>query len=168
MKKLLLCLLISVSSFLYGQDYPIMDVDSMGTPIVIITLPQAQKADFLLEEGVVCDLYKEKIKLQDEESVIFTNSDSVCSSIIEKKDSIIIVKDNIIEAKDSIINLKDDKIDNLKEQNANKDLINSKSEEELANKDLIIEEKDKVIKKWKFRTIGTAIIFVITTVLLVK
>ena len=168
MKNLLVCLLVSVSSFLYGQDYPSMAIDSMGTPIVILTEPQAQKLDSLTDLLSVCGLYEDKIELQNQESIIFVNSDSICSSIIEKKDSIISVKDNIIEAKDSIISKKSEQIENLEKQNKNKDEINAKSEEALDNKDLIIEEKDKTIKKWKFRTIGSWIVMAVVTILLVK
>ena len=168
MKKLLVCILISMSTLLYGQDYPSMAVDSVGVKIVILTETQAQKLDSLTDMTSVCDLYKTKIELQNQESIILVNSDSLCSSIISNKDSIITIKDNIITDKDSIITIKDDKIDNLKKQKDNLIVKNDKSETTSKNKDLIIEEKDKTIKKWKFRTIGSWIIMAVVTVLLVK
>lgn len=169
MKKLLLYVLITMSSLLYGQvEYPILGIDSFGTPIVIFTEPQAQKIDFMLSELSVCDLYKQKIELQNRESIIFNNSDSLCSDIINQKDSIIQDKNKIILEKDSLFKIENSKVSNLKKQIVNKDILNKKSDEQLANNGLIIDKLKRDVTKWKLATAGGWLAAVLVTVLLVR
>lgn len=155
MRLKLLYLFIFICNLAMSQDYPVLDTDTNGTSIVIFTETQAQKLDSMLSELSVCDKYKEIIELQNKESIIFTNSDSICKIIFNEKDSIIIKKDNIISSKDSIISVSEDKIENLNKQIDNYEKIVELSDKELQNKDKEIEIKDDQISKWKTRSIGS-------------
>ena len=154
-KLLLLSILFFICKFVMSQNYPILDVDSNGTSIVILTEPQAQKLDSMLSELSVCDKYKEIIELQNKESIIFTNSDSICKRMLDEKDSIIITKDSIISTKDSIIETNVNKVENLNKQIDNYKELVKLSDKEIENKDKIIGIKDEEIGKWKKRTIGS-------------
>lgn len=151
----LFCILFFISNLVKSQDYPILSLDTNGTKLVIFTEPQAQKIDSMLSELNVCNEYKKLIDLQNKESIIFTTSDSLCSSMISNKDSVIFKKDNIIASKDSIIETKKDKIGNLNSQIENYEKIVGLSDKEISNKNEEIKIKNKEIIKWKFRAIGS-------------
>ena len=90
MKIKLLFILVFIYGFVKAQDYPVLDLDTNGTPVVIFTENQAQQLDSMLSELSVCGKYKELIELQNKESIIFTNSDSICTRMLDEKDSIIV------------------------------------------------------------------------------
>lgn len=130
MKKFLaIIFLLAFSLSAYSQiGYPRFEKDSLGNPVVVMTIEQAQKLDNNSELLVLF----EKLNVQ------IGDYDSVCVKVLKDKD--VVINEQTIQISDlkNSLNTKDAKITNLQSQIVEKNM-------KIANKDSIIANKDAEI-----------------------
>jgi hypothetical protein len=121
------------------QEYPKLEVDSLGNKFITFTYEQAQRIDNSLE------LLFYTLELKAETSIY----DSITINLLNEKNELIISYRDNINRLNRLLELKDDKINNLNKLNDNNLSIIADYDKLVENKDLEIELKDKKIRRLK-------------------
>lgn len=154
---------ITDTSTVDSLSYPMINIDSLGNKIVILTLEQAKKIDNKLD-------LLELIRLSNNLS---EDIDSVCVRVINEKNQVIADQDIQISKLDLLVSNKDEQIENLKRQISNQLLTIGTFQDELNNKDqeiqLHLDRISDLEKKTLWGGIGGGIVItILTTLLLTK
>lgn len=166
MKKLIIFLtlfLCTLISFSQQIDYPVMHVDSLGKPVITITIEQAQ----------ILDNKAELLALFEKANSQMDNVDSVCIRVINEKDEVIAKQDiQISELKDLVDN-KNEQIENLQKRITDYQIKEILFKKEIDNKDEEINLHLGEIKRVKRKSLlggitGSVIIIALTSFLLTK
>jgi len=158
MRKLFTILLTLISITMFSQvtqqiKYPRFEVDSLGQKVVIMTVPQAMK---LNNNSNILEKFEQ---LQAE----MKDYESICVKVIDEKDKAIAKLDAVIIKQDGQLVVKDDKIKALQGEVLAWMEKTGALEKQLANRQQVIDEKDKQLKRLKFKMVvggigGVAII----------
>jgi chromosome segregation ATPase len=133
--------------------YPRFEVDSLGQKVVIMTVPQAMK---LNNNSNILEKFE---KLQTE----MKDYEDMCIKVVNEKDEVIARLDVTITKLDQQIVVKDEKIKALQGEILAWMEKNNVLEKQLANRQQVIDEKDKQLRRIKFKMVvggigGVAII----------
>ena len=158
MRKLFTILLTLISITMFSQvtqqiKYPRFEVDSLGQKVVIMTVPQAMK---LNNNSNILEKFE---KLQTE----MKDYEDMCIKVVNEKDEVIARLDVTITKLDQQIVVKDEKIKALQGEILAWMEKNNVLEKQLANRQQVIDEKDKQLRRIKFKMVvggigGVAII----------
>jgi len=158
MKKLFTILMTLFLTTMFSQvtpeiKYPRFDVDSLGQKVIIMTIPQAMKLNN--NSNILVKFEKLQAEMKDYEDV--------CVKVIDEKDKVIAKLDDVITKQDGQLVVKDDKIKALQGEILGWMEKNGALEKQLANRQQVIDEKDKQLKRIKFKMVvggvgGAAII----------
>jgi hypothetical protein len=133
--------------------YPRYEVDSLGQKVIIMTIPQAMK---LNNNSNILDKFE---KLQAE----MRDYENICVKVINEKDEAIAKLDIVITKQDGQLVIKDDKIKALQGEILGWMEKNRILQAQVDNRQQVIDEKDKQLKRLKFKMVvggvgGAAII----------
>lgn len=160
MKKFLITIIFTAFGFLsFSQDYPIIETDSSGKKVVVMTYEQAQKIDnafemleLLEKAGVECDsLNLSYIKVID---------------VLNKQVSLLEIDLNLY--KNQIID-KDKQINNLKERLANCESSSATCNQQISVRDdqiTLLKEEIRVLKTKRNIAYGVGIVGIIGGILI--
>ena len=158
MKKIYTILMTLIFTTMFSQvtpeiKYPKFEVDSLGQKVIVMTIPQAMKLNNnsdLLEK-----FEAQEIKIKEYETL--------CVKVISEKDDVIAKLNLTIGKQDGQLLVKDDKIKALQEEIIGWMQKNKVLQTEVANRQKVIDEKDKQLRRIKFKMVvggigGVAII----------
>ena len=158
MKKLFTILMTLFLTTMFSQvtpeiKYPRYEVDSLGQKVIIMTIPQAMK---LNNNSNILDKFE---KLQAE----MRDYEDICVKVINEKDEAIAKLDIVITKQDGQLVIKDDKIKALQGEILGWMEKNRILQAQVDNRQQVIDEKDKQLKRLKFKMVvggvgGAAII----------
>ena len=158
MKKLFTILMTLFLTTMFSQvtpeiKYPRYEVDSLGQKVIIMTIPQAMK---LNNNSNILDKFE---KLQAE----MRDYENICVKVINEKDEAIAKLDIVITKQDGQLVIKDDKIKALQGEILGWMEKNRILQAQVDNRQQVIDEKDKQLKRLKFKMVvggvgGAAII----------
>jgi hypothetical protein len=145
MKRFILTVIftiISLFSFSQVIDYPRYEVDSLGQKVVVLTIAQATELD---NNSELLGLF-EKLNAQ------IGEYDSACIKVINEKDKVIAIqKIEIAKLKESL-SVKDEQIVALQKTIEEYQSTVAIMGAQLKAKDKIIDEKNRQIRKLRFKT----------------
>lgn len=147
--KFILTILLMLSSIVsFSQEYPRLEIDSLGNKVVVFTLEQAQKIDNNL------DILK-LLELQG------FQCDSLSTSYLKVIDNfgkqVSLLELNVTKLKEKVMD-KDAQISNLQSQLVNSESINRLCEEQKANDKEEISILKKEIRRQKLQKFGGFIV----------
>lgn len=158
MRKLFTILMTLVFTTMFSQvtqqiKYPRFEVDSLGQKVIVMTVPQAMK---LNNNSNILEKFE---KLQAE----MKDYEDMCIKVVNEKDEVIARLDVTITKLDQQIIVKDDKIKALQGEILAWMEKTHALEAQLANRNQVIDEKDKQLRRIKFKMVvggigGVAII----------
>jgi len=158
MRKLFTILTMLFFTTMFSQvtqeiKYPRFEKDSLGQKVVVMTIPQAMKLNN--NSNILEKFEKLQAEMQDYENL--------CVKVINEKDQVIAKLDAVITKQDGQLIVKDEKIKALQGEVLAWMEKTGALEKQLANRQQVIDEKDKQIKRLKFKMVvggvgGAAII----------
>lgn len=158
MRKLFTILMMLVFTTMFSQvtkeiKYPRFEKDSLGQKVVVMTIPQAMKLNN--NSNILTKFEQLQAEMQDYENM--------CIKVVNEKDEVIVKLNVVITKQDQQLIIKDEKINALQEEILAWMEKNKVLESQLANRQEVIDEKDKQLKRLKFKMVvggvgGAAII----------
>lgn len=148
MRKLFTILMMLVFTTMFSQvtqeiKYPRFEKDSLGQKVVVMTIPQAMKLNN--NSNILTKFEQLQAEMQDYENM--------CIKVVNEKDEVIVKLNVVITKQDQQLIIKDEKINALQEEILAWMEKNKVLESQLANRQEVIDEKDKQLKRLKFKMV---------------